>query len=829
MDTLTIRDILISQNQTIPLSDPVEYTDNDLQEFGTNVEQLDQSHFKLTTTISGDIIFDIDDEDSSHLRHDFIASASWGGTDQSLDELGISSSLTPDCIIKDEKKVLELASSFIDAKPVLDGAYLRKRVAYESILEQHAIKYFILIVGPKRIITNCNLAPAMVSKLCQRCRCGMSLVAQIEKLTGRVIQDSNKERSKSNSRTRKAMESLSSIKKSGNSSFNLQLMDLLSPKVSPEDEEWVKLLVSKSLSKASEQSRENRRMNSSEKVSRAYQHYKSSHELRGTRKSKKRVSIFPMIVTNQMKWDGRRALKEIGENISTPYSLMKVWEGYNQSLLWFDQKNYPQIQRESKTQALWDENPERRHILRNRSVINPKLNKADLDHIALSGPGAKLRSEMTEIKEHESESKLSFSLDSDTSDIEQFINSDILTQYLDPDHLEDHILEAIIKSKNEVHPNAESGMVFQKLRNSSLAQHAALISEICLELSYEYKTPHRSNQWGLKLLKNFPVMLLFRSTGTHVFFSLALSKDKSSLLDTGRLGPEVYETANYYITDFSSISEDGLEHFIKALPYSMTLMSSLHQILKLPLPEKNTRQPEMYWQCLKSVYLIYLNNKLDCEEAITSLRYFYMNLFQESYRDLSLYVDRLPEVLRSRLTVYFVKRTKNLLDHYSMQGLKRIRLRDKKGKPTYSVRPVKNVFCNSLFDGSMLVNSFYFAYVVSKSRGKIGDRNVKVVSKILTEEFWYLENIVGKNIILWDRRDEPLKHCWDPTFLNYIVTHHINQMNKVYGGGFLQILEQDVLQSFHKASFLEVATLKASSHEEEFNFYIPDPKEFKTY
>lgn len=829
MDNLTLVDILRPQTDVGTYADPYHLIDDELLEMSTKVQRVSDSEFILSTSISADIHYDIDDEMANHLRHDFVATATWGSTDVSLRELGIDSVLTPDCIIKEEGKVLELATSFTDSKEAMTNRFIEKRVAYESILRNTPAKYFILIVSPRSVMTNCSLPQSVVNKLCQRCRCGMSLVAQVEKLSGKVIQDQSGTKTSGNRAIKEILSSVQSWGRKESKDMNKDIMGLVNHILTPEDQEWVKMLVNKSLIQASEKCKKLRKSDHESRTQVAIENYTSSHESGTTRKSKKRVNIFPLTIVDDNPWSNRRILPALGINKTVPSSLIKLWESYNTSSSWLDQKNFTMLQDRATHEALMTVPIPKKHTLRTRSTIYPHLSDRDMDYIALSGPGAKLRSELKEVIEHEVESKKSFSLTSNVDDIEHFINSDLFTTHELDNSEEDVVLNGLCKSKLEMQHNADSVGVMQWFRKNTISQHASLISEVCTELAYEYKIPHRENQWGIKICRNLPIIILFRCTGTHVFFSLAMERKFSSHVDPGKLGPEVWETSNYYVSDFSSISESGLNHFIKALPYTMSLQADLYQLWKLPLPQKQVVEPNSYWQCLKTIYLIYLNNKLDCEETVTSIRYFYMNLFQESLRDLSIFTSRLPEVIRSRLTVYLLGKIFKLMRYYSKHGVKRIRLRDKEGKPVFKVHSVKNIYCDVEFDAQLLVNSFYFGYVVSKERGRIGERDVKVVSKILAEEFWYLDNITAPGIVLWDKREKPMKHCWDPYMMAHAIQHHLSQMNKVYGSGFEALLEQDLLEGMSKSSFIEIATLKASSREEEPNFYVPNPEQFKTH
>lgn len=831
-----LMDILLAQGEQGDLSTPHYHLAEGAEGFQIDIEQQmpkkegeKDERFLINTSMSGPIKFDANHPKASHLKHDFVAGKTWGDTDQPLTDLGIDSNLTPDAILVSERKVLELATTLAKTHDSLLATYNSKRIAYEGVLQPHGISYFILVVSPALILTNARLQSNIIEELCKRCRCGLSLERKIESLTGRVLQGDTEQIEKNHFSIRKAMKSLSDLNRNEDRQFSTDLKQLATSELTSEDNEWVAHLVRSSLRQAHRKRQQNKDKTHAGHLAQSIESYKKQMKTFGTRADQKRVTIFPMAVMSDQPWNNSRDVNRLGNNRTVPESLFKLWSSLSEASLWHDQNQYAYIRMKSREECLDNDRATMKHELRHRSTVSPQLNQSDLDYIALSGPGAKLKDALQELKNHEKHSKMSFDPDTNTDDIKQFIFSPLMTDQMHPQDIKDDIMDALLTSKAEVHSDAESIKVFDWLRKRVITQHASLISDICTELSYEYKVPHKGSNWGFKILRNHRCILLYRCTGSHVFFSLALDKRDTTLYETGRLGPSMYETDAYYVTDFSSISEDGLDHFVKALPYIITLQALLSQNFEIPLPEKNVMPPNGYWETLKTIYLLYLSNKLDSEEIVTSIRYLYMNVLQESYKDVETYIDRLPEILRSRFSCYLLERTLKLMQYYHTNSIRRIRLRDSEGKRRFRILSVKTIFSNHDINMTQLINSFYYGYVVSKSRGKIGDRNVKVLKKIITEEFWFLDNIKSKNICMWEKREKPLKHCWDQALLRYMIDFHKLQINQLYGNAFEEMLERDLLDSLSNASFIEVATLKASSREEEPNFFVPDPSEYSSY
>lgn len=824
-----LNDLLLCQGEPRDLSEPEYLASNDQPNVSTTIIDKGGETYELGSSISSSFFFDANDEKSSHLRHDFVAGKSWGTTDMSLKLLDIDSDLTPDAILVRERRVLELSTTLGRSYETLLSSYNSKRVAYEELLMNNVVNYFILIVGPSHVLTNLRLQQDLVEELCCRCRCAISLERRVEAATGRLLQGDDKEQSREYGRIKKSLKSMEEETYRSDNLFNSHLRHLAKSRVSDDEEDWVAGLVRSSIRKARCKAQGLKVSSEEKNINRDIEMNKEQLRAMPTRLETKRITNFPLAYMKDNRWAQGRFMDRIGENVNCPESLYKLWGSLSAAPLWFDEKQFSYYKSRSRQEAFYNETSGVKHEMRKRAVVCPQLSDSDLTHIALSGPGAKLKSELEEVLNKERLSKISFDPDVDTKDIEAFISSDILTSTIDSSNVDDDILAAILKTKAECHKDAESIPVFNWLRHREITQHASLISDICTELSYEYKTPNKPKEWGFKMLRNQRGILLYKSTSTHIFFSLALNKQDTTIFDTGRLGPSLYETQEYYISDFSSLSEDSLDHFVKALPYTITLQALLAQIFEVPLPSRNVAHPPSYWQTLKTTYLLYLNNKLDAEEIVTSARYLYMNVLQESYKDVSAFSDRLPELLRSRLSAYLLNKIYNLMKYYSSHSVRRTRIREMDGSKRFKLHSVKSIFCQGDISVTQLINSFYYGYVVSKSRGKIGDRNVKVMRKIVTEEFWFLDNIKSKGICLWERRDKAMKHCWDQCLLRYMIDTHLNQMNLVYGGNFTDILERDLLQSFAKCTFSDIATLKASSHSEEEHFTVPDLKEGTTY
>jgi len=744
------------------------------------------------------------------IRHDYVSSLLMENTDMRLSDFGVDSKLTPDFISRDGKTVLELATCYSSDDKSLHSSYNSKILAYRDELKDTDMDYFILVVSPDKIMTNCWIRDDMVSEFCRRCREGISIQSTISIQTGYMLGVSNDQEEEQIGMIKDCIDALDRIPKPVSWDFNLDLQDdSLKEKASSDDVESRRILndswteVSKmEIPKGAEE----------------LDMYLKSLSVKETRNDNKRVFVFPAMLP---KYEGRVASIGSFSNVNNLSSededidsLLQLWKsGINNGIL--EQRKTPENVQfvNSLSEALTDEILEEKHHLTKAFSYSPLLNKSQMDRIALSGPGAKFLSSVREISEHEKHQKKSFSIDSPIEDIEEFFSGDTLEGFESDYSTKATPIELIERSSWKTNRRNISKKLFTWALESGIARMSSFISSLCLEMSYEYKVPNKDDGWSCKPMRDYDAMLLTRSTGSHIFFSILAHKKDTHIWDTGRLGAKIFQVGEFLISDFGSLVEASLEHFIKAGPYMTSLMSYTLQHMRIPFLTQKAVLSKEFWRTIKSIFIIYLNNKNDLESLVMDCRYLYMRVLQRYDNDPYKFIDRLPEVFRSRLSIFFLHRIIWVMKFYRLRKPKQIKIKSLPESDPNSVRYIglRSIFHNGPVTLDQLIDSFYFSYPTSKEKGRVGDRSFKIVKKIIIEEKWARENIKEFKNILWSARTKPEKHYWSSSLLKFMIDARITKWKALMGDNYQDQILMDIYNDFRKKNLGDIATLKASS------------------
>jgi hypothetical protein len=765
----------------------------------------------------------VDYEKLCSIRHDFVATRLMRDTDQSLRSLGIASKRTPDVIDVKGRAVLELATNGSGQPKSMESSYASKRLAYESICKDYGVNYYVLVVSPSSVLTNFFLTPFMAEELSSRCRIGLSLETLLEtefdiRLTS--VEDDGVNRGLID-------EILSNFSESTplpeHYHFNRELIDLQRPATELE-EEHTRSILNQTL-KNSLAGRIHRPDAS------ALKNYLLKFKDSETQKHPSQISQFPFVVSEPSLVGERGNFKKLGTNKNTPehlFTVARLMEDkffLTEESLWsFNSKLMSDVlSREVETHIsakkynLVKDRKMSRHVQREDSKAYPVLGEKELLSFALKGVGAKELSEAPEVVEKEARKKRSFHPEVNTLDIEKFWSGTDLM--IDDDEWQRKIREdpinKLLRDCKEEDPLkltevVESSDLHDLLFNLKNVQMGELISDIVAEISMEYKVPTKPGEWLIKPLRRFKAILYLVCTGTHTFYFLALDKSLTHILDTGNLGPEIFETENYYITNVSSVTEATLEHFVKAGPYLELIAVHLLQSMRVPVLDNEWSFPSEFCLTFNYLTLTYLNNKLDHEELLTNLRFLHMKLLQEVGATTCDYVERLPGVLRSRLTAFSLKRVVGLMKYYDESRVIRKKIKTPTG-PQWEYQNLRVIYHNSPVTTEQMIDSFYYSYVVTKNKSAMGDHTFKIFEKVFKEQIKGHEEVELKGEKIWGMRDKPLAHCWDFSMERLALETSEIWLKEKHGPNVKKLMEKEVYKTVSRFQFSELTTLKASA------------------
>jgi len=758
----------------------------------------------------------------NHVRHDYVSSMLQDKTDVRMRDLGFNTPLTPDAISEDHKLVVELTTTISDNDRTYESAYKKKILNYQDLCKKHALRLGIIVVGSTQILTNCYVRPDMVSEFCLRLREAFSMETSICDQTGYMPNSGGEDLDMNVKMVEMMMKEINSIQKKETWDFNFDLQSQSLREKTDQDVDLTALKLNESWGNVTSAVKK-----LPEKDMDDYLHSLTKKE---TRKDMKRIFNFPAILPE---YTGKtaEAMDFLGfseENLKdeSEKAVGHLWrEGI--SRCYSEQKEYPPSVHHmtSMSEAMNPSLAPEEHYLRKGFSFEDLLSDSERDSIALSGPGAKLRREMSDIIEENAHQKKSFDLQSPMHDIENFIKSSTFEGF-NPDFSSKSTPIKIIKRSQKKKNRRDIGSkLMDWVTEMSMVRYSSFISEVILELSYEYKTPNKPNSWTCKPMRNYPCLILTRSTGSHIFYSILSKTSEAKVWDTGRLGAQTYECGRWTFSDFGSMVEGSLEHFLKAGPYMAAISAYLLQHFKVPFLKGIKEIPKEYWETMKQLFLIYFNNKGDVENMVMDSRFLYMRILQKFENDPYPFIERMPEVLRSRLGVYYVHRLVSLMKSFRNKPVKQVRIKGIPENDPNSVRftGLRCVFHDTPIQVDQLIDTFYFSYTVSKIKGKVGDRSLKIVTKIVKEEMWCRDNIAETKGIIWQDLNEPQRQHWSLSMMIVMIDLCKAKWRKIYGDNFESQLNRKIALKFCRLRFSDIATLKASSKDHE-NPQITLPK-----
>ncbi|AVD68666.1 replicase [Entoleuca phenui-like virus 1] len=762
-------------------------------------------------------------QDMAKLRHDFVANRMTGETDVPFQEIGVNSIQTPDFIDKSSRTVIELTTNASGTMKSLESSYIAKRIQYESICEQHQLNFIILVVGAFSVMTNTEISQEEVDELTLRCRIGLNLEAILsEKMDMRFY--SEDDITKSHKYLRGIYSDWShDVNLPENPHFDQELNDLDRP-LSEQEEEHVQRILKTTLSESL------RKLNYKGNPN-AMEEYLSRYNGKNSRKSKSQITIFPMLYQTPERYGQRGTFEAVTHNVNVPTFLWDIMQhvmdkpdlmmeyvtAANNKRLSYELANEVETSMSSKA---YNKTPSRampKHKLRQSFTFTPFLSQDQVKRLALKGVGAKSLQNDHDVLAKEAFKKLSFHPDAPVDDIARFWNrewEDENDEIVRAKILGDDAVNLVLKTKASntlnLEEEPESIRLFENALCHPLSRSASFISDLCTEIAMEYKVPTREDEWLVKPLRRHKCFVFLRCTGSHTFFFTMHPKASTTLIETGDIGPEIYECGNYWVTNISSITEPYIEHFMKAESYIPSILVHLMSSFKVPVTELDYIVPSSVNQTLSYIYLTYLNNKIDHEEMLTNLRFLYMKLFQECGANCNEYVDRLPVVMRSRLSVFTLGKIRSLMDYYSKHRILRKSISTPAG-PVWEHKNLRVIYHSDAVTLEQLIDSFYFSYVISKEKSAMGDHSFHIFDKVVKEEWDYMDKVIKKGKKPWGLLDGPEKHRWDWALERKKLELCDSVLKDKHGPAYKNLIHNAVWRGVGNLSFSEKATLKASA------------------
>jgi hypothetical protein len=720
--------------------------------------------------------------------HDFVASRWSTSTDSQLSLLGVEGpegSMTPDFIIEGTRCVLELGTCNSDNEKAIKSMYNDKTVKYMGELKQVKAKFFIIIVSPLHVYTNANISQNFVDELTIRMRQATPMKERITELLGEDI--FNDEYSETERMVKSLFAEIPAPEQINSKYFyNLQEMKYIkSPMTNDDSLNSAKILLNTFM--------DTENIHKASKLD--LDKYMMKFTPANSRNDSKRISNLPILLPGPNPGIMDTCF-EGGEE-----SLKTVWSQINQNRT----EDPDPI---SIDDILNNKEPVERHFHKKSQMKKVTLSREQSLELAIHGIGGKKHADDPDVEKHQFESKKSFHPLTDVKDIEEFCKIDLLhieensvNPFLDKD-----LVRMVKGSKALCCPKSESKSIelWEMLLKTDFMKYSMMMSEVFIELSYCYKHWTSTGEFLHKTLDCGIEMIIYNPKSS-VFVSFAVPCNGAVLWDRGRLGPPMFKSSTHYFTEWSSFDNSQLEHYVKFGPYMGSCLIDLMNSSDSKFFEISKYARE----CSNHLLMLYLNNKTDVEELITSQRYLFMKLLEDVGTSPYIFVDRFPKVLRSRLTSFYLQRTIDLMEYYSTNKISKI---PQQGQEMilYNYINIKSLFSSSHISLSMKVNEFYMGYVVSKERNTGKDKTFKVLTKLLSKEQKFRENVRGS---IFTRGTEVQEFKTNIHLLKFFSKSFADKIQSKFGENYKKKILGDFVREAARTSFGELATLKVSARD----------------
>jgi hypothetical protein len=737
--------------------------------------------------------------------HEVVASLLSKETDMKLRTIGVTGgdgNLSPDFIDQDKKMVVELTTTVnVDSKNVVDR-FNQKMVHYRDALSETGYGIGIAVVGETFVYSNLDMSQEMIDALCQRCRVGLAIKSTIERYLGVSLNpnDSTAEESL-------VIDIIKGMNGESKSSKEFPMKDILECSKKPSKSDF--MIANRILRTELKESKKKSVANKS-----LLNDYVNSYT-GNSRTDKKRITNIPMIEPVLSDPESELTNYEIS-NSKMPTWMKKIWisslsaKAINDPIIYSLEEQIKEAMDSSKPEE------DSKHRVQKNSAFNVHLDAEDLEMASTTGLFGKSQKSSVLYRENKRKNKLSFHpLNTETSDIKEFINDVKLTEETHLNAIPDDIRSLIRDAKSVWSADSLESISELMLKNISrtrLLNFTGLITKLFTEICYCYKYWIGRSDFYVK--KICGVYILIRCTGTHIFCSFAYPKDYYSKFDTGRLGPTIFESEEWYFSDFSSFTEPVVEHFVKSGPYFVSILAHLMCSLELDIQDKPCLS-ETLSKDVNGILLLFLNNKTDAEEIMTSQRFLTMTVLEDLDPNPYRFVERLPGFIKSRLSSFLIGRTIDLMTRYTTPP---IRMLVKDGENSViEYDGIVSFFSNSEITFKRKIEEFYYGYVISKEKGRGGDRNFKIMKKIVEQEYVYRDN----NFSEFSHSERTRTNQTNIPVMKVLCYLMKERMKENYGDAWSSVMEKKIIERLSRLTFTELATLKVSSRDYSGKLNIP--------
>nr|AGW51765.1 RNA-dependent RNA polymerase-like protein [uncultured virus] len=473
--------------------------------------------------------------------------------------------------------------------------------------------------------------------------------------------------------------------------------------------------------------------------------------------------------------------------------------------------------------------------LAHRCRLDRSLSDETLRHLAMDGVWGKRWLNDPEKQEKERRKTLSFNLDTDLTDVEEFTrNADIYEEYEYSTH-GSLPMELLEDSMDKLDQKKEALTAVKMLQGTKLMCALEITSAIAMELTVSLKQHTSSREVLVKKLAFYDIYILIVPTkaSEHIFYSLYVPGQEGLEILAGLPFREclpAFEGGFY--TEFCSFRPDKLSNHatIASSFIGMASYFAYHYNLKDPSPSELLKSREAICM-LNTALLIRLENKLTTEETITVSRYMYMEVLKSHcciMPDPLRLISKLPTKIRSRLQLFVTKKLITAFTIMDERPARRIDPEVDRQEMDMEEDVPSNDHWRFLINpftlteekhASRVVSLFYLGYAVDKDQTAQANSDFKIIEKAIRKDLEFDVKQSHKSNGTWDDFDDtPGEMQFSVNVIKWGSERMQKDLMGRYGAEYKETMGNLVLQRLAKHMTHELATLKASARIEHLDW-----------
>nr|BEK62756.1 MAG: RNA-dependent RNA polymerase [Culex goukovirus 1] len=440
-------------------------------------------------------------------------------------------------------------------------------------------------------------------------------------------------------------------------------------------------------------------------------------------------------------------------------------------------------------------------------------NEQRLEFAKLGVQGKSMKDNI-EVKLHKESKSRPFDPEVLTDDVDDFINSNIKENMNDlPQNMmlsKTMILQSALDHGVNDSKRAES--VIKTIGKMDLLHWCSFLSDIGTELSISLKQNVLTDEFVVKKLPNWNSYIIIKPTNSssHIFYCVVSSLESKKATEDG-ISKVMLDGGTYQYTEWMSYNLAKLTNLVKAESFFIVMLSQWSRYYESTIEECRL-QPSIF-KMLKICLLVHLEDKSRTEEIFTLFRYISMEKFSLTKVDNLKMLDKIPDVLWSRLQCWGVKRMLQVMcDETYMPVVEEEMSEAGVSKKERTWSNLMNPYTRELLTHpKQLVELYYIGYATNKEAKAWENTEFQLIEKIIKYEI-ELDNARPQYCGIEEEPNGDYRfHEWSRKMVCSAADTIKRYMKGLYSSSYNSKLNNSIVHRLHRLTWEQVSTLKASS------------------